>query len=207
MDKLTLVTVVGPEGPAEVALPTTATIGALIPQIAEICLRRSPDDADLSSWTIGPVGGPPFSAAASVAQLGVTEGAVLELREQRDPSMELIGSDAGVAMPSAQAPPGGAAAEAQSAGPAGEPPIAAVDPPGPVEAPPALAAPPVGEPSVLERTRAVLPRRVTLGARVGAAAGAVAPPPAISRARPALAPAVTAPSPRPTDLTRRRTPV
>ncbi|HEY6378409.1 MAG TPA: MinD/ParA family protein, partial [Candidatus Dormibacteraeota bacterium] len=39
------------------------------------------------------------------------------------------------------------------------------------------------------------------------AAGAVAPPPAIARARPALEPAVTAPSPRPSDLTRRRTPV
>lgn len=95
MDKLTLVTVVGPDGPAEVALPTTATIGNLIPRIAEICIRRSPDEADLSSWTIGPIGGPPFSAGASVAQLGVAEGDVLELRERTDPPIELVGTEIG----------------------------------------------------------------------------------------------------------------
>ena len=95
MDKLTLVTVVGPEGPAEVALPSTATIGTLIPRIAEICIRRSPDEADLTRWTIGPVGGPPFSAGASVAQLGVAEGDVLELRERTDPPIELTGTEVG----------------------------------------------------------------------------------------------------------------
>jgi MinD-like ATPase involved in chromosome partitioning or flagellar assembly len=214
MDKLTLVTVVGPEGPAEVALPNTATIGALIPQIAEICFRRAPDENDPVSWTIGPVGGPPFSAAASVAQLGVTEGDVLELREQTDPALELIGTDVGAAaLPPSDAggsapadAPGYLVSPLDSSAPvdadAAQPP-GAIAPVAPVLAEAGVAVP--RAPSVLERTRAALPTRVTLPGRISAAAGALAPPPAPFAPGPAPDPA-TATVPRPGDLSRRHAP-
>jgi MinD-like ATPase involved in chromosome partitioning or flagellar assembly len=217
VDKM-IVTVVGPDRRAEVALPVGAPIGDLLPGLAEICTRGDAGSENLAQdgqfWAIARQGGEILPATSSLADCGVLEGEVLELRGFAQTVTEAAQS----APPSAS---GGPAAD-------GRPPVAApspeeataaatTDPPASsglaaassVLAGPAAAAPQAAEqppPPPLIRTGETLPRRAPFGRRLGVATGAMLSAPSVTDQ---LVPVTTEEAfrpPTPKELSRRRAP-
>ncbi len=127
----------------EVALPHGATVEELLPRLAEICMRRMPDAVEVRGVSLARIGEPPFPRSASVAELGMSEGDVLELR--------------GVSVASAEQP------DPVIGAPTAEQPVMTWTPAAPM-------AP--TRPAVLDRTMRQLPPRHSLGGRVRVALGA-----------------------------------
>jgi MinD-like ATPase involved in chromosome partitioning or flagellar assembly len=124
-------------------------VGELIPRLAEISLRRAPHDVEVRNVTLARIGQAPFPLTAHVAELGMAEGDVLELR------------GVGVAHDDASEP---------ASAPADYGPPDPAWPQAPEQETPTL-------PTVLERTSRLLPARLSAGNRLGTALAAAAPRP------------------------------
>jgi MinD-like ATPase involved in chromosome partitioning or flagellar assembly len=231
VDKM-IVTVVGPDRRAEVALPFAAPIAELLPGLAEICTRREPGTEppviDDQFWAIGRPGGDTFPATASLADCGVLEGEVLELRGF---AQQAAGTIEPSTSPADAAPQGGghdprAAQRSRSDGeaaPAADEAVLPEAPPGEALPLPAitagpipssvLAGPPPAAPGTLQppappltRTAHTLPRRSPFNRRVGVATGALVTPPSVTEQ---LVPVTTEEAyrpPTPRELSRRQAP-
>jgi len=73
-----LVTVAGPTSRMDLSLPTDAAVGELVPALVERC---EPEPKPWSRWALGPAEGAPFAPRQTLAELGVVEGAELQLRD------------------------------------------------------------------------------------------------------------------------------
>lgn len=73
-----LVTVTGSGARIDVSLPTTVRVGEIVPVLVGRC---EPEAAPWSRWALGPPGGPAFSPRSTLAELGVVDGAELQLRD------------------------------------------------------------------------------------------------------------------------------
>ena len=73
-----LVTVAGPTSRMDLSLPTDAPVGEIVPALVE---RAEPEPKPWSRWALGPVGGTPFAPRRTLAELGVVDGSVLQLRD------------------------------------------------------------------------------------------------------------------------------
>jgi hypothetical protein len=97
-----LVTVAGPNSRIDLSLPTDAPVGELVPALVRRC---EPDPKPWSRWALGPWGGAPFAPQRTLAELGVVDGAELQLSD-----MVASGETTGEAPDADQA---GVAAEAE----------------------------------------------------------------------------------------------
>ena len=86
-----LVTVAGPGGQADLAVPDDAPVAAIVPALVRHC---EPESRAWSRWALGLPGGEPFPPRQTLGALGVVDGAELELRD-------MTGAEAG-AGPSGQ---------------------------------------------------------------------------------------------------------
>ncbi|MFF8880684.1 type VII secretion integral membrane protein EccD [Streptomyces flaveolus] len=85
------ITVVGPERSADLGLPVTVTVGALLPVLAD---RLSPDDdPDGGGYVLQRLGEEPFQADATPETLGLRDGEVLYLRHVDDVLPPMIFDD------------------------------------------------------------------------------------------------------------------
>lgn len=89
-DTAVRVTVVGPERRGDLALPTSETLGSLVPVLVS---RLVPDGADETVWLLQRVGDRPLDPAATVARAGLLDGDVLHLVPAEDPMRELTYDD------------------------------------------------------------------------------------------------------------------
>jgi hypothetical protein len=85
----------------DLSLPTDAAVGELVPALVERC---EPEPKPWSRWALGPAEGAPFAPRRTLAELGVADGAELQLRDM------VAGGDARGEPPDTG--PAGAAAEA-----------------------------------------------------------------------------------------------
>ena len=86
------VTVHGADGRADLAIPTVATIGLLIPVLAEYVDRSQGQRA----WVLQRAGEPPLAPAATPETADLRDGDVLYLRPAEDPLPELTYDDLAV---------------------------------------------------------------------------------------------------------------
>ncbi len=88
-----LVTVTGPGGEADLAVPDDTEVAAIVPELVRHC---EPEPRAWSRWALGPLGGDPFPPASTLGALGVVDGAELELRDMAGAPAagELSGQDA-----------------------------------------------------------------------------------------------------------------
>jgi MinD-like ATPase involved in chromosome partitioning or flagellar assembly len=221
-----IVTVVGPDRRADVALPVDAPIGELIPGLTEICARQTLDDVQTQlAWAVTPEGSDePLADGASLTQCGVVEGDVLELRGVPVPVAQMMASRPAERMEPAPFEMGAAGGSPAFAGAVATlsqapdmVPSAAGDlaPPLPpevtaelaMEPAPAPVAEPEAAPSARQRTQASLPVRLPVSHRLSRASSAL-----ISRALPRPEAVVPLPAaedggapPSPAELSRQRT--
>lgn len=74
------VTILSADRRVDVSLPTEQSVGELLPQLLDLCLRED-RVATPSGWTLGPVGGLALPPAASLASARIPDGTLLELVE------------------------------------------------------------------------------------------------------------------------------
>jgi MinD-like ATPase involved in chromosome partitioning or flagellar assembly len=72
-----VVTVVGPAGRRDLALPSEASVGELVPRLAD--LLNGDTRTAQNDWTLAPAAGSPLPLEASLAASGVLDGSVLYL--------------------------------------------------------------------------------------------------------------------------------
>lgn len=84
------VTVHGPDGRADLAVPTAATIGLLVPAVAGHVTRQSEEG---KSWVLQRLGEPPLDFDATPELADLHDGDVLYLRSAEDPLPELTYDD------------------------------------------------------------------------------------------------------------------
>jgi type VII secretion integral membrane protein EccD len=84
------VTVYGPHGRADLAVPATATIGLLVPVLARHVTRQTEEGR---SWVLQRLGEPPLSFDATPELADLRDGDVLYLRPAEDPLPELTYDD------------------------------------------------------------------------------------------------------------------
>lgn len=75
------VTVVSGSRKVDLALPSALPVADIVPQVLRYCLPDG-DDQRPTAWTLGRVGGLPLSLNQTLAESGVLDGEVLELREE-----------------------------------------------------------------------------------------------------------------------------
>jgi hypothetical protein len=73
-----LVTVAGPGGEVDLAVPDDVEVAAIVPALVPHC---EPEPHPWSRWALGPPGGDPFPPRQTLGALGVVDGAELELRD------------------------------------------------------------------------------------------------------------------------------
>ncbi|MGD1053547.1 MAG: EsaB/YukD family protein [Candidatus Dormibacteria bacterium] len=96
-----LVTVAGPSSRIDVSLPADAPVGEVLPALVGRC---EADPQPWSRWALGRPGCPPFSPWRTLAELGVVDGAELQLCDMVAPGDVMDeGSDAGRASGTAEA--------------------------------------------------------------------------------------------------------
>jgi MinD-like ATPase involved in chromosome partitioning or flagellar assembly len=71
-----LVTVVGPAGRRDLALPSEASVGELLPRLTDLL---DGDSSTENGWTLAPAAGSPLPVEASLGASGVLDGSVLYL--------------------------------------------------------------------------------------------------------------------------------
>jgi type VII secretion integral membrane protein EccD len=84
------VTVHGPDGRVDLAIPTAATIGLLLPVVARHLTRQSEEGG---SWVLQRLGEPPLDFDATPELADLRDGDVLFLRPAEDPLPELTYDD------------------------------------------------------------------------------------------------------------------
>lgn len=76
-----LVTVQGPDRRIDVDLPLDRAVGDLVPELLQALVPTGGGAPDPRVWALGPKGSRPFVPAAKLADCGVLDGSVLELKE------------------------------------------------------------------------------------------------------------------------------
>jgi len=74
------VTVVSGQRKVDLALPSALPVADVVPQVLRYCLP--PGEASDTAWTLARLGGVPLSLNQTLAEAGVLDGEVLELRGQ-----------------------------------------------------------------------------------------------------------------------------
>lgn len=74
------VTILSADRRVDVSLPAQQSVGELLPQLLDLCLRED-RVATPSGWTLAPIGGLALPPAASLASARIPDGALLELVE------------------------------------------------------------------------------------------------------------------------------
>jgi MinD-like ATPase involved in chromosome partitioning or flagellar assembly len=188
-----LVTVQGPDERAELQLPADWPVGELLPGLVEICALAAHSAG--ARWELAPLGGLAYDPSRTLREVGVMDGSLLHLRDVAAPPAGFAEPDPDSAAaappypayPPPEPPPPQPAYEDTS-----HPPHPALPQPPPRAAlpvPVAAAVPPLPQ----DRTRWVLPARIGLVDRIGAALDA-----ALQSAPPA--PAAPAAQPRPGEI-------
>jgi hypothetical protein len=79
-----LVTVVGPQGPADFELPVDVPIQHIIPLLLAVCAPRAAGTpwADPAYWGLGPLAHGPFAPARTLVECDVVDGATLIFQDR-----------------------------------------------------------------------------------------------------------------------------
>lgn len=87
------VTVVGARKRVDVAVPSSSPVGEYAPGLADLCGQDSQPHQP-AAWSLALAGGEPLPPGASLAEVGVTDGQVLYLRDiTRDPTLAPVVED------------------------------------------------------------------------------------------------------------------